>query len=172
MSLAADGIDETTVTSSGNTPSGDDPNLGDDEFVTIFFTNSTVFGTGIDYELIFTTASNEWEDLAGNDTANDSTITEVDAAGAVLTSVYAVDYGTAGIFNTAGDRMDLIFSETLDSLPTLDQLDTALTFSSLMTLKTPRKLIVKFSGPRQRSGSSVMRSTPSTMLISRFKSFT
>ncbi|MCK5081719.1 MAG: hypothetical protein KAR31_02330, partial [Candidatus Omnitrophica bacterium] len=100
----------------------------DDEFITLTTDEMTVFGTAVS-EVIFSWSDNTFEDAAGNDTASDSDIDEIDLAKPVLVDVYMQDAGTGGVFTEAGDRMDLVFSETLSALPTEPQLEAALTFA-------------------------------------------
>ncbi|MCP4594991.1 LamG-like jellyroll fold domain-containing protein, partial [Neptuniibacter sp.] len=124
-------VDDATDSSSGSSPSNpDDPQIANDQYITIF-TNESVFGTGLDNELTFVGAADEYEDLNGNDTASDSTITEVDEAAPILVRVYIADAGpTAGVCNDPGDRMDLIFSEGLSALPSAADLDDAIEVDS------------------------------------------
>ncbi|MCK5081627.1 MAG: hypothetical protein KAR31_01850, partial [Candidatus Omnitrophica bacterium] len=126
---AATGVDSITVSGSGNTIAGDDPGSANDANITIWTDDTSVFGTGIS-AVEFTAATDKYEDLWANDTATTTTITEIDLAKPVLVDVFMADAGgTAGIFNEAGDRMDLVFSETLSALPTEAQLEAALTFA-------------------------------------------
>ncbi|MCK5082737.1 MAG: hypothetical protein KAR31_07500, partial [Candidatus Omnitrophica bacterium] len=107
--------------------------------------NNIVTGTPDDgtFDVTLTTGANGTEakdviytqgagaDIAGNLLANviSDDITEIDGAKPVLIAVYMVDAGTGGVFTEAGDRMDLVFSETLNALPTEVQLEAALTFA-------------------------------------------
>ncbi|EKD26299.1 MAG: hypothetical protein ACD_79C01274G0001, partial [uncultured bacterium] len=117
--IACTGIDSVTVAGSGNTTNATDPDRTNDRYITIFTDDSSVVGTGVK-TLAFTTNANKYEDSLGNDSPTNASATIVDAAAPVLLNVYTADVGgTAGIFNEAGDRMDLVFSETISALPTL-----------------------------------------------------
>ncbi|MCK5083373.1 MAG: hypothetical protein KAR31_10740, partial [Candidatus Omnitrophica bacterium] len=125
---AATGVDSVTVSGSGNTTDGGDPDSANDANITIFTDDTSVFGTGIS-AVEFTAATDKFEDLSANDTATTTTITEIDLAKPVLVDVFMSDVSSNGIFNESGDRMDLVFSETLSALPTEPQLEAALTFA-------------------------------------------
>ncbi|EKD25931.1 MAG: hypothetical protein ACD_79C01436G0001, partial [uncultured bacterium] len=123
-------VDNTTDAAGGvAVTNADEPKRANDEFITVKTNDSTVKGTGLK-TIAFTLVPWKYTDAMLNETCGETNITQIDKALPVLIDVYMADAGgTAGIFNEAGDRMDLVFSETLNAMPTLAQLESALTFA-------------------------------------------